>query len=137
MTCRAIEIRGAMGRRSIGINGIYDPLLTSHYGGWPRYIKRLSNSSNTTSLMNMELDCTDSYDQFIYIEYNPYFKSWQLKPQQCLETNRSWAYTVCSGSFVGIRIEQCSSIWEVLEDDDFRPQVVKALLCHLLFFGLL
>lgn len=131
-TCTAVEIRGAAGRKSGGINGIYEPTETPS-GGWPLFRKLpiasapqidgkvggtvatvptapLSSSSNTSSTGAGGIGggglLGSSSDHIVWLEYNPYFKSWQVKPTACLGTNRSWAYVVCK-EFVGVRPEQC------------------------------
>ena len=133
--CTTVEVRGSSGRKSTGINGIYEP-TEIQAGGWPLYRKippvpkptettsttapstdtaptgdtapRDSTTSTTPSSSSSApvKDATeaapaehsdleqdhgpDPPDAHVWLEYNPYFKSWQIKPTACLGTNRSW-----------------------------------------------
>lgn len=115
-SCTVIEVRGATGRKSNGINGIYSPTDIS-FGGWPIYKKDVVDSDDPQSKTNSGCPIPD---QQVWMEFNPYFKSWQIKPTSCLNTNRSWAYVVSSTK--GQRPDLCPFVWEVLEDDDFAAQ---------------
>ena len=189
--CKPIEVRGATGRKSDGINGIYLPTSNS-CGGWPVYRKITVEEIDKfiTSTRNQYLDKMKLGDQIsemndeektksknvdgylidnkssifdgsitynlpdlatneflpinqedlrnavnagaydstfvnssstVWLEYNPYFRSWQIKPTACLGTNRSWAYSN-SNTLHGTLPEQSRGVWEVLEDDDFNSQ---------------
>jgi len=195
--CRAVEVRGASGRKAVGINGRYEPTEVNH-GGWPVYRKVVSpvkaavpaasvaalssSSSSSTSDNNISTAMPSSSstssttantttdtstastdtaidpstatatattkataestavstassseseeirsisfmenDVRVWLEFNPYFKSWQIKPTMCLRSNRSWAYIVCQ-DHIGRRPELCVGSWDVLDDSDFRPQ---------------
>lgn len=185
-SCRPVEVRGATGRKAVGINGRYEPTEVNH-GGWPVYRKiippaksvsdtasidvptsAVSTSSPTsanvsskkipppsispvpntdtdidtssatttattvvTTTVNTTLSVSESEnissiafmenDARVWLEYNPYFKSWQIKPTVCLRSNRSWAYIVCQ-DHIGRRPELCVGTWDVLDDSDFRSQ---------------
>lgn len=167
-TCKPVEVRGATGRKALGINGRYEPTEVNH-GGWPVYIKvnppaksavsdaavvdtstaessqvsesapegvtaiatastasamTAGNVTGTTITGESEKIHSIAYmenDTRVWLEYNPYFKSWQIKPTVCLRTNRSWAYIVWH-DHVGRRPELCIGTWDVLDDSDFRPQ---------------
>lgn len=123
-SCTTIEVRGALGRKALGINGVYEP-TEDCCGGWPVYRKIIETDVGDDNLDSkggeMTTDMTKGGDDFstaatanlltsvssassssssssspnasVWMEYNPYFRSWQIKPTPCLGTNRSWGYS--------------------------------------------
>ena len=112
-SCTTIEVRGAVGRKSLGINGTFEP-TEDCCGGWPVYrkiadtdIDDIDNKNKNNESMKDEscVTSTTTVSQSpssssspppsttVWMEYNPYFKSWQIKPTPCLGTNRSWGYS--------------------------------------------
>ena len=121
-SCTTIEVRGAVGRKSLGINGVFEP-TEDCCGGWPVYRKiietdvgddnsDLKGGGETTTEIAKINDCStvtaslplmsisspsssssSSPSASVWMEYNPYFRSWQIKPTPCLGTNRSWSYS--------------------------------------------
>ena len=110
-SCVTIEVRGALGRKALGINGVFEP-TEDCCGGWPVYrkiadievdedskakIPEAKDSCCTTnsSLPSVSPSSSSSSppSSSVWMEYNPYFRSWQIKPTPCLGTNRSWGYS--------------------------------------------
>lgn len=121
-SCTTIEVRGAVGRKSLGINGVFEP-TEDCCGGWPVYRKIIETdvgddnldlkgggevttenskigdysvvtaSSPLISITSPSSSSSSSLSASVWMEYNPYFRSWQIKPTPCLGTNRSWSYS--------------------------------------------
>ena len=113
-SCMTIEVRGAQGRKAQGINGIFEP-TEDCCGGWPVYrkIADVESDSDVTAKTKLDPSKDDDYSKVstpptssssssssscpqnssVWMEYNPYFRSWQVKPTPCLGTNRSWGYS--------------------------------------------
>lgn len=101
--CMTIEVRGATGRKAAGINGVYEP-TEDCCGGWPVYRKinddedeeqnkNKLDQPSSSSLFSPFSSSSSTSNATIWMEYNPYFRSWQIKPTPCLGTNRSWGYS--------------------------------------------
>lgn len=112
-SCTTIEVRGATGRRSLGINGVFEP-TEDCCGGWPVYRKiadvesdnsagkikgetfkdeQSAASVNSPAISSPSSSSSSPQNTSVWMEYNPYFRSWQVKPTPCLGSNRSWGYS--------------------------------------------
>jgi hypothetical protein len=150
-SCLPIEVRGAVGRKALGINGIFEP-TEDCCGGWPVYRKiadvdyegdkideieesssslikddynvnkpTYTSSSALSSSPSSSSSSSSPCSSSVWMEYNPYFRSWQIKPTPCLGTNRSWGYSN-TNTMHGTLPQLSRGVWDVLEDEDFRPQ---------------
>ena len=85
-----------------------------------------SNNNNNNNNDNIVTDppsvASSPSSSTVWLEYNAYFRSWQIKPTACRGTNRSWAYCNTT-SLCGTPPQLIKGTWEVLEDEDFRAQV--------------
>lgn len=115
-SCMTIEVRGTVGRKAPGINGIFEP-TEDFCGGWPVYRKISDGNTDADAIIKSKLEgakdeinaslstplvasspsssssSSSPQNLSVWMEYNPYFRSWQVKPTPCLGTNRSWGYS--------------------------------------------
>jgi hypothetical protein len=87
--CVPVDIRGASGPRSTGLNGVFMPTNEMH-GGWPVYQNR------------------DDPDWWLEFDACP--QKWMVRPTPCRGTTRGRAYIFCDPN---LRPDQVKGLWRM------------------------